>query len=178
VEKLSCFNSVSGAEQLAIWADLEILNQENIKINFKWQDLENIILLAHLPANSRANELWKQTCFEVFFREKNKLSYYEINLSTTKAWNFYKFKSYREPQPPSEFENIKNMEISYKINGEENQLTANILLSNLDLAVIEVSLCAMVQLKTGGTTYWSTRHADVKPNFHHANSFTLERKIQ
>lgn len=171
MEKLKCFDSDLAIELLA---DLEILNNENIKINFKWRDSGNEILFSAVPENGRHHELWKQTCFEVFLRLKNQKRYFEINLSTTKAWNIYEFQNYRDPQPPVEYKNVKKVEINLL----ENELTANILLSHIDLSQIEVALCAVLLLKDGRTTYWSTVHADVKPNFHHADSFTIERKIR
>ncbi|MEK6628066.1 MAG: hypothetical protein AABY53_05525 [Bdellovibrionota bacterium] len=174
MEKLQSFDSFSAIE---LQADLVILNKQNIKINFAWADPENKFLFPINQEGGRFHELWKQSCFEVFFRVKNKKKYYEINLSTSKAWNIYEFQSYREPQPPVEFQHVKKIEIEIEIGSTLRQLTADVVLDQLDLSQIEISFCAVLQLKGGRSTYWSTKHADLKPNFHHTDSFTIERKI-
>lgn len=170
MEILRCFDSISAIE---LQADLEIINKENFKICFDIYDKENKILFPTTPAIGRHHELWKQTCFELFFRLKNKKQYFEVNLSPTQAWNVYEFMDYRMPQPPQEFKNVKKVEI----NSNKKQISADIFFNELDLSQMELSFCAVLLLNDGRTTYWSTHHADSKPNFHHQDSFTIQRKI-
>ncbi len=51
---------------------------------------------------TRAHELWKDTCFELFWSEVGKSDYYECNVSAGGKWNIYHFDSYRNPVPPQE----------------------------------------------------------------------------
>jgi hypothetical protein len=108
----------------------------------------------------RADGLWQNTCFEAFWSTKGETSYYEFNVSPVKPeWNLYHFDSYRQPQPPHKSEDFQLIDL---------QITPERLLCRLrglELANIEVSLCAVVKT-AGGTYYFSTKHAGPKPDFH------------
>jgi len=153
-------------------ADLIILDQEKISVHFEWKDLQGQILFPTIPVQGRQHELWKQTCFEAFFRQKGEKSYFEINLSPTGAWNVYHFKTYRSPQPPTEYLEVQMLELIK----EKESFSATFQIQGVDLSRIDASLCAILKLKNAETTYWSTHHMSHKPDFHHPDCFTLERK--
>ncbi len=152
-------------------ADFQILSPNTVKINFEWQDPEAQVETSSPPAGRKMN-LWQETCFEAFFKVPGAKSYFEVNLSTQKAWNVFSFQDYRLPQPPTEYPKA-----SVQFVPVQTGLEAVLTLDGIDLTGLNISLCAVLRLKDGKTTYWSLRHADKAPNFHHPDSFILERHL-
>jgi hypothetical protein len=63
---------------------------------------------------SHASELWKKTCFECFFFEKNS-HYAELNFNPLGEFDFLYFKNYRDPiQKKSDL--FKVLNISFQVN--------------------------------------------------------------
>ena len=169
---------------VSILADLKILNSDTVEINFEWNDPEKKIVLSESPSGGRHFNLWQQTCFEAFIQPAGGAKYYEINLSPAKAWNVFSFESYRAPQPPTEVPGVEilKFEVEGLAAGSTNlktfkaNLKVQIKILGANFRQVNASLCSVVVLKDLQTTYWSTKHADQKANFHHFDSFTVERK--
>ncbi len=172
---LSPFRKISdeNENELAIKGDFSLLNQDTIKFTFSWRDPKLKINFASTPENGRYFKLWESTCFEAFFQVPGLPRYFEVNLSPRKAWNVFVFSAYRTPQPPTEYEKVDL--IDFVIGN--NEITATFKFTNENFKTIRGSICAVVKLKSGEMTYWSNHHADEKPNFHHFNSFIIERKF-
>ena len=170
---LSPFHKIAEVNQneLLVEGDLILLNQNTVQLSFSWIDKKSKILFAESPENGRFFKLWESTCFEAFFQIAGSSRYFEANLSPLKAWNIFVFESYRNPQPPVEYTAVDLL----KFDVGANNLTAVFKFPKEDFKKLAVSICAVVKLKTGETSYWSTKHADEKPNFHHFNSFIIER---
>jgi hypothetical protein len=58
-------------------------------------DIENY-LFDKAQKQSRKDELWKRTCFELFLANRDKPNYYELNMSPSSEWNFYHFVDYKK----------------------------------------------------------------------------------
>lgn len=156
---------------LFIEADLKLIAEDTIELCFQWQDKKNHIVFADAPIGERAFKLWEQTCFEAFIQPVGNDRYFEINLTSNKSWNVFEFNGYRDPNPPQEFKKADLLRFTQK----KNQLIVQIKLEGESLKKIKSSLCAVVILKDNPVSYWSTKHADPKPNFHHFESFIIER---
>ena len=66
---------------------------------------------------TRENELWKKSCFELFIAQKSNPAYYELNISPSTNWNFYSFADYKREM--KEEENVSEPSIySSKIDNE------------------------------------------------------------
>lgn len=152
-------------------ADLEIRSAERLDLVFKWKDPQGKIIFSVEPANGRHMGLWQQTCFEVFIQPAGGKKYFEINLTRQRAWNVFEFADYRSPQPPQELMGAELQD--FKLSN--NELRASFRLPGTDFKKIKVSFCSVVVLRDAGVTYWSVKHADTKPNFHHFESFITER---
>lgn len=171
MEVLTAFEKT---ENLKLHGNLQILSPDSFAVSFEWQDPEAEIQFAKSPEAGRHFNLWQQTCFELFIRPDQTGPYFEINVSPKGAWNVYQFQDYRAPQPPKEFPGAELLELEMK----QNRLTANFHLKGTNLSNCQVSLCAVLFLSDGRSSYWSTRHAGRKPDFHHPDSFVVERKFK
>jgi hypothetical protein len=158
---------------ITLSADITLLQPDLLELRYVWVDKENKIILPESPAGGRHTGLWNHTCFEAFVKPEGKGSYYEINLSVTKAWNVFSFESYREPQPPREFVGAVVQDILVK----PGYLSAQVKLGGVKLEKIKASLCAVLEQREAGVSYWAHNHADQKPNFHHLSSLTIERSL-
>jgi hypothetical protein len=156
---------------VSVSADLIVRSGETIEVIFNWQDDDGKIVFSNEPRDGRFSGLWQQTCFEMFIQPEGGKSYYEINLTPQRAWNVFSFEDYRLPQPPAEFSGAELKSFSY----EPGKLRALFTLKGAQLEKVKASYCAVIVLKDTGVSYWSVKHADSKPNFHHFESFITER---
>ena len=81
--------------EIKVQAKLEI-EKKTIKLEFNIVGERKNYIFPSISPPKRAKELWKATCFELFFTSKNQKGYYEINISPSKQWNIYTFKGYRD----------------------------------------------------------------------------------
>lgn len=140
-----------------------------IELEFHLSDPQNLVLDSIAPNNkskwSRADELWKSTCFEAFFGFQGNPQYWELNLSPSKhLWNLYSFDSYRSPQPPRRNDQFKLEIMDLKPTRIKCRLLTDLKLQNL-----EANLCSVIRTESG-ITYYSLRHAS-KPDFHWREGF-------
>ncbi len=161
-----------GSDTIELSGDLQVFASGVVKLVFEWRDSDLEIIFPKSPEGGRHLNLWQQTCFEAFIKSETS-DYFEINLSTKGAWNVYRFDSYRSPQPPQEFPGAELLECSFT----PGKLEARFLIPGANLKNVTAGLTAVMLLASGRTTYWSTRHAEGKPDFHLSENFTLERKL-
>ncbi|RUM68464.1 MAG: hypothetical protein DSZ07_06640 [Sulfurovum sp.] len=72
---------------------------------------------------AREDNLWKESCFELFIAHSNKPSYYELNISPSTNWNFYSFSNYKremneEKNISEPFIDSSKMQEAYKLSFE------------------------------------------------------------
>lgn len=170
MQALAPFNKIENSN-VGVSADLHIVDSETLDIFFRWNDPAKEITFAAEPKAGRHLNLWQQTCFEAFIQPVGQKKYFEVNLSIQKAWNVFTFQDYRAPQPPTELNGAEVIQFDVT----DSELKVRLKFKGQEFKNIKVSLCAVVVLQDKGTTYWSNRHADQKPNFHHFDSFIIER---
>ncbi|MEK6626442.1 MAG: DOMON-like domain-containing protein [Bdellovibrionota bacterium] len=148
-----------------------------------------VVSKKNAPTPTRQNGLWETTCFELFLKYPHTSEYVEFNFSPSGDWNAYHFSDYRKEM--REFDDVENIKIEFTQSAEVSQLEATIQLkekiSLLDHP-LSVGLCAVVEttlIRHDGQlspasgpiilrkSYWALQHADLKPDFHLADSFTL-----
>ncbi len=133
-------------------------------------DIGKIVLPERLGSMSRADELWKHTCFEAFVAAGR--GYGEINLSPSNQWAAYSFDGYRSGMAQTE-----GFEPSFTEDNRSDH--AYDLIAELDLTDLppdedwSVGLSAVIELIDGRRCFWALRHAPGKPDFHHADAFAL-----
>ena len=126
-----------------------------------------------IPASeepSRADELWKTTCFEIFLREIGSDAYQEWNFAPSGDWAAYSFSRHRE--------GMNELEVSAPpyIRMEDN-LTWWTLGATIAVEAgknWEFNLAAVLEEKDGAKSYWALAHAPDKPDFHHPDCFVAK----
>lgn len=125
---------------------------------------------------TRADELWRHTCFEAFLRPPSGEAYYEFNFAPSTQWAAYAFTAYRS-----------GMRVTDEVGPPfiETQPDADVYLlqASLDLerltqvaknAVWRLGLSAVIEEESGALSYWALRNPPGRADFHHSDCFALE----
>ncbi|HEY3637488.1 MAG TPA: DOMON-like domain-containing protein [Rhizomicrobium sp.] len=124
--------------------------------------------------HSRADELWRHTCFELFLRRAGQESYYEFNFAPSLQWAAYRFDGYRQ--------GMRNLEIPpprIAIRQDENSLELQATPNFGKISGLgpesdwQLGASAIIENTGGGISYWALAHPPGKPDFHHAEAFVL-----
>lgn len=116
---------------------------------------------------SRANDLWKSTCFEAFLREVGSDGYQEWNFAPSGDWAAYDFSAYREGMAEREIGSPPYIRM-------EDNLTWWTLGATIAVAAEkqwEINLTAVLEEHDGSKSYWALAHAPDKPDFHDPDCF-------
>ena len=124
----------------------------------------------------RTDGLWKHTCFEAFIRPDDSHGYYELNFSAAKQWAAYRFSTYREGMTPVELP--REPDISVRQTPHNLELDVNVALP-FELGGPlhprpRLALAAVVEEDSGRLCYWSARHPQGRPDFHHPDGYLIE----
>ncbi len=125
----------------------------------------------------RKDNIWKKTCYEVFWSEPGKSNYWELNYSAKGEWNIYQFESYRVLQPPKPSLDFAVVEI----NSSPTKMACQFK-TKLDFTSLELSFCSIIKTLKQETLCFSSDHGknnlSDKPDFHLRKSFSNLRKIK
>lgn len=138
-------------------------------------DLRKLEIPEHCASPSRMDNLWQETCFEVFLRRKNQpCRYIEFNLAPSGHWALYRFSGYRKDleRPEAHDPPITRTEIQ----AEGMSLIAKIPWHTINDTLsggqpLETGLSVILKEKSGEMGYWAINHPSEKPDFHHPDSF-------
>jgi|SRR5690349_22821266 hypothetical protein len=118
-------------------------------------------------APARVEGLWRHTCFELFARSPEAPGYVEFNFSPSGEWAAYRFAGYREGGTPID---CAVPIITTRIRAEALELEVR--MASIP-AGARVGLSAVIEDDHGALSYWALRHPCARPDFHHADAFTL-----
>ncbi len=114
----------------------------------------------------RADDLWRQTCFEAFVATED--GYVEFNLSPSGQWASYRFDGPRAGmRAADEVATVSGMD------GASDQIALEARIE-LPPGATRVGLSAVIETRDGAISYWALAHPSDKPDFHHPDSFVLE----
>lgn len=145
------------------------------------------IRIAPPASGTRADELWRHTCFEVFVRCDEVPGYLEFNFSPSGAWQAYRFSGYRQERAPAELPSPPHVTVGYRERAADPAEPAPRTDDALALEALiplpapyagtsralDLALSAVVESETGGLSYWALRHAPGRADFHHPDAFAL-----
>ena len=115
----------------------------------------------------RFDDLWKTTCFEIFWSHDG-TSYREFNLSPSTRWACYDFDAFREGMRNAPAE----VDIAVSVSADELRLTAEIV-SELPVPAT-VALNGIIEDADGVNRFWALAFREGKPEFHAAECRALE----
>ena len=155
---------------LGLDANVHRTTDANLQIRFKLHGDLSALKLPEVTQASRADELWKHTCFEAFVRLPHAEGYLEFNVSPSAQWAAYAFDSYRA--------GVRNAEIAspnIHFDRERGELLIQIKIPILaDAPIWQLGLSAVIEEQNGAKSYWALSHAPGKPDFHHPDCFAAE----
>jgi hypothetical protein len=123
-------------------------------------DLSRIKIPTH-QASVREDDLWKTTCFEIFWQPIGGSYYREINLSPSSKWAAYDFDDFRKGMRDAP---MPAMSIACSRNDSALTLKASVACDLPDPA--QVALNAVVEGTDGNIQYWALAFPPGKPDFH------------
>jgi len=126
-----------------------------------------------ITSATRADELWRTTCFEAFVRTSASSGYYEFNFAPSTQWAAYEFSGYRSGMRAAT--DIGAPRIEVQTSPELFTLRASLELGRLPSlpgdAVWSLGLSALLEETNGRKSYWALAHPAGKPDFHHSDCF-------
>ncbi len=160
--------------------DIEIarLTPGNLMLRYVITGEINALSLPPVAASTRANELWRHTCFEMFIRTPTSDAYYEFNFAPSTQWAVYGFDAYRSGMTAAKEEEVGAPAIDAHLAAGQYELKVSLdldKLANFDGdGAWALGLSAVIEEKNGGKSYWALTHPPGKPDFHHADCFALQ----
>ncbi|MBN2891996.1 MAG: hypothetical protein JXL97_09025 [Bacteroidales bacterium] len=162
--KLIPFNK--NDKSLHFTANIEIINNFVVKIKYEMKGNIADVIIPEISNNpKRLDNLWEQTCFELFIGEKDKKNYYEVNLSPSKDWNVFTFEDYRIGK--NEEKSVKQVNIIVEKANKIFKLSTSVDFSKLLKSnELVLGISAMIFKKSNKKEYWAIKHSGSKPDFH------------
>jgi hypothetical protein len=132
------------------------------------------LVLPPATAPTRADELWRHTCFEAFVRPVPGEAYVEFNFAPSTQWAAYRFSGTRNGMRVAN--EISAPRVEVRSNGAGAELQISLELDRLlpSDAAWRLGLSAVIEETSGRKSYWALAHPPGKPDFHHSDCFALE----
>ena len=129
-----------------------------------------------VTAPTRADGLWRHTCFEAFVRASPRTAYYEFNFAPSMQWAAYRFSAYRSGR--ADASDVGAPRFDARTSGTSYELQVAIEMGQAselpnDLPW-QLALSAVVEETSGQVSYWALAHPPGQPDFHHSDCFALD----
>lgn len=134
-------------------------------------DLDQIEFQSQSTSNEFRRELWKETCFEIFFGMKKSTTYQEWNFNERGNYWVCDFSDYRKEQ--KERPDLNYLDVSlYKKKSSEALFRINL---KTEEQFETLGLNAVLKTKKAQYLYWALQHSDSnKADFHHFKNRAIE----
>lgn len=126
--------------------------------------VDAIVLPAPAPSE-RTDNLWKTTCFEIFWQPIGGTSYREFNLSPSGRWAAYDFDAFREGMRDAPVEAI-SVACAHAVNEGRGELVLKASIAADLPAPAQVALNAIVEHEGGALQFWALAFPPGQPEFH------------
>jgi hypothetical protein len=155
-------------EHLSIEGSLKLTNKK-IELNFLLKGELEHYLFPQPKEQKRLDELWKESCFELFLAGDDK-SYYELNFSPSFGWNFYLLNGYRGE--PKELEVLNEPKMRYEKREDKFSIYFELESKNLNFEKFtHCNLATILLTKEKKRTFWAIEHLKDRADFHDRESF-------
>lgn len=167
---LQCHPISTPAEVDSIQATVELNERPNdqLQISFKLMgDIAKIAVPQPVSPQFR-NELWQQTCFEIFIASETDNAYQEYNFSPSGEWAAYCFSDYRQQQSDLI---IEAPQIKRQVDAQSLSLSATLRTEALPTKQPWLIGVSAVVETDQGLSWWALNHSGQQPDFHSRQSF-------
>ena len=154
----------------AIEVEIVRAGPERLELVYRAQGRIGDLLVPASADAARTDGLWASTCFELFANRADGQAYCEFNFAPSSQWAAYAFDGYRAGMRELALETPL---IETSATGDVFEFHVAVEASVLRAGAL-AALTAVIEETSGAKSYWSMRHAVGKPDFHHAESFTVE----
>ena len=151
--------------------DVEITRVSSRELELVYRATGNVgdVKLPQMAVPERADELWRNTCFEVFIKTPGSHSYSEFNFSPSRRWAAYGFDDTRL--------GMRNLDVAAP--RLTLQLTAELLILTVTLdpghaGPLRLAATAVIEEMDGELSYWALTHPGERPDFHDPDGFVLD----
>ena len=124
------------------------------------------------PAPARRDELWRDTCLELFFAVPGEPGYVEVNVSPSGDWAAYAFTGYRKDMAPLPGVRVQ-AEPPRRAAGGALELAFTLETEAPLPPLLEGAACAVLAHPDGTRSYWAVTHPGERPDFHQRSAFLL-----
>jgi hypothetical protein len=170
--QLVCHPDDSAGGVGSIEVDVRRLSPTMMQLQYRISGDVSSLKIPGRARPEKRDELWRHTCFELFFTLAN-AGYYEFNFSPSLQWAAYRFKSYREAMADLELASSPRIQVETT----PGALTLDVLIDMQGLLPSEadgmhpMALAAVIEHRDGDVSHWALAHAVSKPDFHHPDGF-------
>lgn len=151
----------------AVWVEV-VFDGEDVLLTFIVDGNEHVAL-PDWVTSTRADELWKTTCCELFLAAPDAAGYFEFNYSPSSQWAAYRFDAYRSGR-----QDLSLSVDPYVDRGDDNSeylVEVDQDLADLPAGALQMGLSAVIEETDGTKSYWALAHADGPPDFHNRDCF-------
>ena len=176
--KLRPHPSFPSADVRDITAQVRVRDGVRLDLVYRLKGDISRLAVPALAQPIRADDLWQQTCFELFVTDAEGTGYAEFNFSPSTAWAAYRFTGYREGMQPLPLAHAPRIECEAR--AQHLDLHVSLAVPAAIATVVPVmrrlAISAVVQDHAGAMSYWALVHHADKPDFHHrdAVAYALE----
>ena len=117
----------------------------------------------------QVDNLWEQTCFEMFIRPNGAVGYIEVNISPTRDWNCYAFTGQRSGM--SESTDVTPISIHACEHIDGTTLVAH-LRHELD-GPQRIGISAILKTASDDKYFFALHHPCTTPDFHHPDGHVI-----
>lgn len=161
----------AAAPAIEIEAAALILRSGALELRYRVRgDVGRIRLPVVQRPATRADELWRHTCFEAFVKPRGSESYLELNFSPSHAWAAYSFEGYRRGMHPAR-EIIETPTITCRADRDSLTLSAALHIG-APRSDDAVGLSAVIEDEDGNVSHWALAHPRTQPDFHDSAAWT------
>lgn len=167
------FTLVSHADKNGVQVQGAVHRTEaKLSVWYQLHDVKNQVELADILP-TRQDELWQQTCFELFYGIQGSPKYWEVNITPSGAWNVYAFSSSRTGMRQEE--KIKNVASTIYKSSDSIILHCSFDIDKIlpKHCIIDVGVSCVVAFKNCEKGYWALAHNKDVPDFHDRSAFLL-----
>jgi hypothetical protein len=165
-------NSDSTAGRVSVEAHIV---EQYLQLVYRWRSwAEPLILSTRAASPQRRDELWRNTCAEMFVAFDSEVhsnsSYLEFNFSPSGDWAAYHFDATRKGMRPHTWSGAAVPLVSSSGSPEDFALQALVPLEAMGRGFYRVAYASVVETEHG-LSYWALKHPSDRPDFHHPESF-------